>query len=82
MGVCGCAWVCTDEMCGHAWVCASVAGVRGYVWSYSGVFKYVWVCSAWECTDISTDISTDIRRCMWDEFSEYLPETRVLISVD
>ena len=59
-------------MCG---VCVNVQ-VHGYAWVCGGGPGYVWKCSGvciytWVCTG-----------CVWDEFSEYLLETRVLTSAD
>ena len=50
-------------------------GVLWYVQVYRGGPGCVWKCSGvWVCTDMGG--------CVWDEFSEYLLETRVLTSAD
>ena len=56
-----------------------------FIWNFEFVCRCAWGCLgmcgcvqvceyAWVCTGI--------RRCVWDEFSEYLLETRVLTSAD
>ena len=54
-------------VCKCAWVCV---GGPGYVWKCSGVCIYTWCAQVWVCGWV------------WDEFSEYLLETRVLTSAD
>ena len=57
-------------MCGDVHGCERVC---------AGVCECVWVCTvvcggAWGCMDV--------HRYVWDEFSEYLLETRVLTTAD
>ena len=61
---------------GMCWICAGVyrcaevcVGVHECVQVCSGVCGYAWVCKG-------------MCRCIWDEFSEYLMETRILTSAD
>ena len=74
-GVSGWAWVCVQ----HAQVCIGIGGcglVRGGCGQVRvGVCGYGWVWAdvggcAWVC------------KCVWDEFSEFLPENRVPTSAD
>ena len=64
--------VCGD-MCGCVWLCYGCVLWYGQV--CRGGPGCVWKCSGvWVCTGMG--------RCVWNEFSEYLLETRVLTSVD
>ena len=64
-------------------------GVCGYVWVSIGVQGYALVCTGvlW-CAGVCGDMFRCMRICMgvhgcvWDVFSEYHLETRVLTSVD
>ena len=91
-GMPGCFWVCTGVRRCAAGVCGCVhrservclgvhgcvhgcvrvyGGVPGYTWVYLGVRWCPGVCGyAW------------VYACVWDEFSEFLLETRVLTSAD
>ena len=57
-------------MCGDVHGCVRVcAGVRWCAQAFMGVYRCVKVC-------------TSVHGYVWDEFSEYLLETRVLTSAD
>ena len=75
----GCTWVCLG-VSRYTWVCMDVSG---FAWVYMGV--RAWVCvrgcacmgvCAWVCLGVSR------YTWVWDEFSEYLLQTRVLTSAD
>ena len=64
------AWVGMCGVCMGVCECAQVCmGGPGCVWKCTHVCGYTWVCIG----------KGD---CVWDEFSEYLLETRVLTSAD
>ena len=77
MGVCGCARVCMGVLwCGQ--VCA---GVCRSAWVCVGVHGYVGVRG---CTRVCVGVRryAQVCACVWDEFSEFLPENRVPTSAD
>ena len=75
-GMCGCVWVrvCTD-VCGGCFCEQVCMGVLWYTQVCRGGPGCVWKCSGvWVCMGMGGRV--------WDEFSEYLLETRVLTSAD
>ena len=87
MGVCMCAGVrgCVQV---HIYVtCMWVgAGGRGCTYMYVGVYLCPQVCAVYAGAHGCVWKSVEVRRCLpvsvLDEFSEYLPETRVNTSAD
>ena len=73
-GVCGCGWVCTGVgRCSR--VCVGVRGCAG-----GGVHRCAWV---WEGVGRrGVRGCALVYACVWDEFSEFFLETRVLTSAD
>ena len=65
-----CVWVCTD-------ICGCGCCVQGFLQVRAGVHTCVWVCEG-----VHGSAGMSGGGCVWDEFSEYLLETRVLISAD
>ena len=97
-GVSRCAWVYMDVcrcLCGYEWECAGVCGwMRVYLvmpwctWVFVGIHGCVRVCVGVQgCVRVCVGMCgclwyEQVCACVWDEFSEFLLETRVLISAD
>ena len=84
-GVCASVYGCVQVCAGvhrYAWVCAGVCGrmhgVRGFVQVFVGVWAGVCACE-YICMGVcgSAQVCVGVR-----EFSEFLPENRVLTSAD
>ena len=75
IGVCRCALVCMG-VCGYVWVSI---GVQGYALVCTGVLWCAGVCGGmFRCMRICMGV----HGCVWDVFSEYHLETRVLTSAN
>ena len=65
-------YLCGTGVRVSTWVCACACG-----WVCFDVHGCAWVC-VWVCSGVCVGVCG----CVWDEFSEYLLETRVLTSAD
>ena len=89
VGLSGCEPVCTGVS-----RCAQVCtGMRECEWVWASVHGCAWVCVGMHgcaqmcvgvrgCVQVCAEVCGCLQVYMWDEFSEYLLETRVLTSAD